>query len=126
MTHPSLPPLVPTALDGARVLDMTDASCAYATKMLRDMGADVVRIEPTGGHAMRRHPPLDPETGESMFDAFMNAGKRSVTLDLDTPQGAELFRRLVATADMVVESHAPGALGLHGGTRLQVHNGRLD
>lgn len=104
------PPLVPTALDGVRVLDLTDATCAYATKMLRDLGADVVRIEPPGGHAMRRHPPLDPATGESMFDAFMNAGKRSVTLDLASAAGQATFARLVATADIVVESHPAGSL----------------
>lgn len=124
MTTPTHRPLVPAALDGVRVLDMTDASCVYATKMLRDLGADVVRIEPTGGHAMRRHPPLDPQSGESLFDAFMNAGKRSVSFDLDTPAGAALFRQLVSRADIVVESHPVGhleRLGLAPAAFLEKH-----
>lgn len=124
MTPPKHSPLAPTALDGVRVLDMTDASCAYATKMLRDLGADVVRIEPSGGHAMRCHPPLDPATGESLFDTFMNAGKRSVTLDVDRPEGTALLRRLVAHADIVVESHPVGYLdrmGLGAAAFLEQH-----
>ncbi|MGV6875648.1 CaiB/BaiF CoA transferase family protein [Pseudochelatococcus sp. B33] len=102
--------LTPGALEGIRVIDMTDTNAVYATKMLCDLGAEVIRIEPTAGDVMRRVPPIDGETGISAFYAYMNTNKRSVTLDIDTPEGAGLFRKLVATADIVVESETPGRL----------------
>src|SRR6185312_11660436 len=108
------PPLTPAALDGIRIVDLTDASCVYATKILCDLGAEVIRVEPPGGDAMRRQPPLDGVTGESLFHAFMNVNKRSVVLDLETAEGRELFRRLVDSADVVVESRPPGALDQQG------------
>ena len=107
-------PLTPHPLDGVHVLDMADRSCVYATKMLADMGADVVRIEPPGGDPIRHVPPLDQETGESLFHAYMNTNKRSVVLDLDTAQGQAAFRRLAAAADIVVESCPPGYLAERG------------
>jgi len=106
--------LTPLALDGVRVLDLADKSCVYATKVLCDLGAEVIRIEPPGGDPMRHQPPLDDRTGESLFHAFMNVNKRSVTLDLDKPDGQALFRKLVASAGIVVESAAPGSLDARG------------
>src|SRR6185437_923594 len=107
-------PSTPRPLDGVRVIDMADRSCVYATKMLADLGADVVRIEPPDGDPMRRVPPLDGETGQSLFHAFMNSNKRSVVLDLETSQGQAIFRRLVAAAGIVVESCPPGHLAARG------------
>jgi benzylsuccinate CoA-transferase BbsE subunit len=103
-------PLTPGALDGIRVLDLTDESCVYATKILCDLGAEVIRIEPRAGDPMRRVSPVDVETGESLFHAFMNVNKLSVTLDLDRTADQATFRKLVAASDIVVESWAPGAL----------------
>lgn len=103
-------PLVAAALNGVRVIDLTDESCVYATKMLADLGAQVIRIEPPGGDALRKLPPFDRHTGESMFHAFMNVNKLSVTLDLESGEGRDLFRRLVGTAAIVVESCPPGVL----------------
>jgi benzylsuccinate CoA-transferase BbsE subunit len=103
-------PLTPGALDGIRVLDLTDQSCVYATKILCDLGAEVIRVEPRAGDPMRCMPPLDAETGESLFHAFMNVNKLSVTLDLDRTTDQASFRKLVAASDIVVESLAPGAL----------------
>jgi benzylsuccinate CoA-transferase BbsE subunit len=111
---PTPSPLVPGALHGMRVLDMTDKSCVYAAKILCDLGAEVIRIEPPGGDPMRTVPPLDEATGASMFYAYMNTNKRSVSLDLQAPRGRELFKRLVASADNVVESAAPGQLSALG------------
>jgi benzylsuccinate CoA-transferase BbsE subunit len=102
--------LAPAALHGIRILDLTDKSCVYATKILCDLGAEVIRIEPPEGDAMRKVPPLDAATGESLFHAFMNVNKRSVVLDLAAAEGQALFRRLVASADMVMESRRPGEL----------------
>lgn len=104
------PSLTPTALAGVRVVDLTDRTCVYATKMLCDLGAEVVRVEPPAGDPMRHVPPLDPRTGDSLFATFMNGNKLSVRIDLDRDVGRALFRRLVASADVVVESRAPGAL----------------
>lgn len=114
MAMTSRTPLTPRPLDGVRVLDMADRSCVYATKMLADMGADVVRIEPPGGDPMRHVKPLDGASGESLFHVFMNTNKRSVMLDLDTPQGQAAFRRLAGAAGIVVESCAPGYLAERG------------
>jgi crotonobetainyl-CoA:carnitine CoA-transferase CaiB-like acyl-CoA transferase len=107
-------PLTPHPLDGVRVLDLADKSCVYASKMLADLGAEVVRIEPPEGDAMRQVPPLDAVTGESLFYAYMNANKRSVMLDLDTPSGQTMFRRLAGSAGIVVESCPPGYLAARG------------
>jgi crotonobetainyl-CoA:carnitine CoA-transferase CaiB-like acyl-CoA transferase len=100
--------LTAAALDGVRIIDLTDKSCVYATKILSDLGAEVIRVEPTGGDPMRHYPPIDQKTGESMFHAFMNVNKSSVTIDLDTPDGQDMFRRLVKSAAIVVESRRPG------------------
>ena len=102
--------LTPGALEGIRIIDLADASCVYGTKVLCDLGAEVIRIEPPDGDPMRHQHPLDEATGESLFHAFMNVNKRSVTLDLERESGRELFRRLVASADVVVESRPAGAL----------------
>lgn len=106
----NLPLLMPRALDGIRVIDMTDTNAVYTTKMLCDLGADVIRIEPPKGDPMRKVDPVDPETGISAFYAYMNTNKRSVTLDLDAKGGVELFAKLVDSADVVVESEQPGRL----------------
>ena len=102
--------LTPRALQGVRILDLTDKSCAYATKILCDLGADVIRIEPPGGDPMRHCPPLDAETGNSLFHMYMNVNKRSVTLDLEQTVGAARFRQLVGSTAVVVESARPGWL----------------
>lgn len=114
MTVATQGPLAPRALEGVRVLDLTDSSCVYATKVLADLGAEVIRIEPPAGDPMRRQHPFDDKTGESLFHAFMNVNKSSVTLDLETPAGRELFGKLVGSAAIVVESFAPGVLDAKG------------
>jgi crotonobetainyl-CoA:carnitine CoA-transferase CaiB-like acyl-CoA transferase len=103
-------PLTPRALEGVRVIDMTDTNSVYATKMLCDLGAEVIRVEPTDGDPMRRVQPFDEATGVSAFYAYMNTNKRVVTLDLERKASADLFRKLVASADVVVESKTPGHL----------------
>jgi crotonobetainyl-CoA:carnitine CoA-transferase CaiB-like acyl-CoA transferase len=103
-----------TALAGVRVIDMADKSCVYATKVLADMGADVIRVEPTSGDPMRTVEPIDPSSGRSLFYAYMNANKRVVALDLDSAAGIEAFRKLVRSASIVVESTEPGRLAAKG------------
>ncbi len=101
-------------LDGIRVLDMTRLLPGpYATQLLADAGADVVKVEDTGaGDYAREMPPLR-ETGDdsvgAIFDA-VNRGKRSVALDLKSREGLAAFRALANDADAVVESFRPGVV----------------
>lgn len=90
---------------------------ALCTRLLAGMGADVVRIEPPGGHPTRRRGPfLDgvPSPARSLYWMQLNAGKRGVTLSLDSADGRALVRRLVGTADFVVESLPVGDLKRRG------------
>ncbi len=101
-----------------RVLDLTHEWCLLSGKILADLGADVTQIEPPGGHPARRMGPfykdaIDPE--RSLFWWSYTANKRSITLDITTPDGQALLKRLAASADFLIESGAPGdlaALGL--------------
>ncbi len=96
-----------TELAGLRVLDMTDEKGIYGTKMLADYGADVVRVEPRGGDPLRgRGPFLDgvPGLDRSLYWAYMNTSKRSVTLDWSTVDGRDILRRLVSSVDVVALS----------------------
>ena len=101
-----------------RVLDLTHEWCLLSGKILADLGADVIQIEPPGGHPARRMGPfykddIDPE--RSLFWWSYAANKRSITLDYATPDGKALLKRLVASTDFLIESGAPGdlaALGL--------------
>ena len=101
-----------------RVLDLSGPEAVFCGKLLADYGADVVRLEPPGGDPSReRGPFVGDERGpdRSLYFLFYNTNKRSITLDLESERGRDLFRRLVAGADVVVESHAPGymdSLGL--------------
>jgi len=90
---------------------MSDGSCVYGAKILADLGADVVRIESPRGDKMRSMPPFDTKSGESMFYCFMNANKRSVSVDIEQESGRALFSALVRSADIIFESTEPGYLG---------------
>jgi alpha-methylacyl-CoA racemase len=94
-------------LSGVRVLDLTRlVPGAFATLMLAEMGADVIKVEdPRGGDPMRHFPPL--LDGRGVYDLLLNRGKRSVALDLREPANAAVLDRLVSRADIVVESFRP-------------------
>lgn len=96
-----------------RVLDLTDQNGWLCGRILGDLGADVVKIEPPGGDPGRNHGPFyhderDPEKSLTWF--AYNANKRGITLDLVSSKGHDLFRRLAQKADFVIESYAPGYL----------------
>src|SRR5579883_2216242 len=100
-------------LDGIRVLDLTAEPGFLAGKLLAEMGADVVKVEPPGGDPARRRPPFwggveDPE--RAILWLALNTSKRSLTLALDHPRGRALFLDLVARADVVLETAPPGTL----------------
>ncbi len=98
-----------SALDGLRVLDFTTTIAGpHCGRMLADLGAEVIKIEAPEGDMMRTRPPL--RGGASTSFGQLNAGKKSIVLDLKSPRGAEAARRLVATADVVVENFRPGVM----------------
>ena len=97
------------ALDGVRVLELGMYGAAPLCCMqLADFGADVIKVEPPHGDFYRQLPPL--EDGESHYFMSVNRNKRSVVLDLKTETGRAALRRLIATADVVVENFRPGVL----------------
>jgi crotonobetainyl-CoA:carnitine CoA-transferase CaiB-like acyl-CoA transferase len=96
-------------LSGYRVLDLADERGALCGRLFADFGAEVIAVEPPDGNPARRVPPLG-RNGESLFWTAYAAGKRSLVLDLTTDGGRADFKRLVATADFLVESYAPGYL----------------
>jgi crotonobetainyl-CoA:carnitine CoA-transferase CaiB-like acyl-CoA transferase len=97
------------ALEGLRVLDFTTTIAGpHCGRLLADLGAEVIKIEAPEGDMMRTRPPL--RDGASTSFGQLNAGKKSVALDLKAPLGAAAARRLVATADVVVENFRPGVM----------------
>lgn len=113
-------------LSSYRVLDLMEGGCMVGGKILADLGADVIKVEPPGGSPSRNIAPFykdipDPE--KSLFWFSYNTNKRSITLDVETADGRELFRRLVKTADIVLESFPAGfldSLGLSYGELCEV------
>ncbi|HMM75164.1 MAG TPA: CoA transferase [Gammaproteobacteria bacterium] len=99
----------PRILDGVRVLDFTAVVAGpYCTRLMADLGADVLKIEPPEGELMRHTPPF--RDGCSALFAQLNAGKRSLALDLKRPAAIELVQRLLAHYDVVVENFSPGVM----------------
>jgi len=97
------------ALERVRVLDFTTTIAGpHCTRLLADLGAEVIKIEAPEGDMMRTRPPL--RNGASTSFGQLNAGKKSIVLDLKTPPAVEAVRRLVATADVVVENFRPGVM----------------
>ena len=120
----------PGLLAPYRVLDLTDGRGLLCGKMLADLGADVVQVEPPGGSPARNVGPFyhdTPGAERSLFWWAYCTNKRGITLDIATDDGAALLRRLVANADFLIESGDPGrmaSLGL-GYPDLQAINPRL-
>lgn len=94
---------------GLRVLDFsTTIAGPHCARMLADMGAEVIKIETTEGETMRTRPPL--RNGCSTAFGQLNVGKKSLVLDLKSPEGGEVVRRLVTAADILVENFRPGVM----------------
>ena len=119
-------------LDDLRVLELAEmVSGPMCGKLFADMGAEVIKLEPPRtGDAARHHPPFPgdvPHPEKSGLFLYLNTGKKSVTLDVRQAAGAEIFRRLIADADILIENQRPGylqALGL-GYDSLHAINPRL-
>ena len=103
----------PGALTGCRVLDLTTPLGHLCGKILGDLGADVIKIEPPAGDSGRFRSPFyydDSGAAHSLFWLAYNTNKRSVTLNLETADGRELLRRMARKADFLLESYPPGYL----------------
>lgn len=98
-----------TALEGIRVLDVTQVMAGpFCAMQLCDMGADVIKVEPPAGDSTRR---MAGASGvESAGFNAVNRGKRGIVLDLTTPRGQEAMRRLIASADILIENYRPGVM----------------
>ena len=116
--------------DGIRILDLGEEPAFLAGKILAELGADVIKVEPPGGDGCGRRGPYlggveDPE--RSLLWLALNTSKRGITLDLARPRGQQLLRDLATRADVVLESFAPDVMrnwGL-GYEALRAHNPRL-
>jgi CoA:oxalate CoA-transferase len=97
------------AFAGLRVLDFTTTIAGpYCTRLLADLGAEVIKIEAPDGDMMRTRPPL--RNGASSYFGQLNAGKKSVVLDLKLPDALAAARRLAVGADILVENYRPGVM----------------
>jgi len=117
-------------LKSFRMLDLADEKGALCGKIFADMGAEVIKVEPPGGCSTRAIPPFVDDTpgpDRSFYAIAYHAGKRSVTLNLESADGRALFRKLVGIADFIVESFPLGhmeQLGL-GYAKLRESHPRL-
>ncbi|HTE85876.1 MAG TPA: CoA transferase [Dehalococcoidia bacterium] len=100
-------------LAGVRVLELAGVEGQYCGKLLGDMGADVIKVEPPAGDGARRLGPFAgdvPDINRSLPFWYHNTSKRGITLNIGQPAGQALFRRLAACADVILESSSPGYL----------------
>lgn len=105
------------ALAGIRAFDLADAKGQYCGKLLADLGADVIKVEPPGGDLTRNIGPFfqDEHLAEkSLFWFRFNTNKRSITLNLEHPEGRKILTRLIARTDIVIETYPPGYLDERG------------
>ncbi|MFO7964031.1 MAG: CoA transferase [Desulfobacterales bacterium] len=111
-------------LEGYRVLDLTDEKGQLCGKILGDMGADVIQIEPPGGDKLRNRGPFykdTPDPEKSLPWLYANLNKRGITLDIETEDGKAILQRLVEHADFIIESFEPGYM-----EKLGLGYGRLE
>ena len=104
----------PGALDGVKVLDLSqDIAGSFCARLLADYGAEVLKLEPPGGAALRRMGPFfqdDPHPEKSLFFLVLNLNKKGATINLETVTGQAIFKELIEHVDVVVESYQPGYL----------------
>ncbi len=116
-------------LSGYRALDLTDCKGWFCGRILADLGVDVIKVEwSDGDQRLNQRPSIGGEKNgeQSLQWLACNLGKRGITLNLETEEGKEIFRRLVKKSDFVLESFPPGTvekLGLGYGTLKQINRG---
>ncbi len=122
-------PSPPAALEGLRVLDLTGLPGQYAGKLLADLGADVIRIEPPAGSPARNRPPFAgdvPGPNTSLAFWYWNTSKRSICLDIATEDGRALLRRLLPRFDVLIHTYSEAevmSLGLSHAELAALHAG---
>ena len=109
--------MVDRALDGLRIIEFTDELGAYAGRLLADLGAEVIKVEPPNGGRLRHLPPFyhgheSPEASIAFW--VLNTSKQSVVIDLDTAEGQDRARRLMLTADAIIEDNPVGWMATRG------------
>ena len=118
-----------SALAPYRALDLTDEKGFLCGRILGDLGADVIKIEPPGGDPARNIGPFyhdEPHPEKSLYWLAYNCNKRGVSLNIETNDGKEIFKKLVKNADFVIESFPPGhmsRLGLGYATLKEINPG---
>lgn len=106
-----------TIYKGIRVLDLSDEKGMYCGKLLAEVGMEVIKIEPPEGDRARSYAPFaggEADRERSIFWLYHNTGKKSVTLDMESEKGRAAFRKLAATADVLIETYAPGKMAVWG------------
>ena len=102
----------PRALEGVRVVDCATTRAELTGRVLADLGADVIKLEPPGGAAARRLPPFEvgreSDPDGSLYWAAVGLGKRSAQLDVFSASGADALRARLREADVFIESFDPG------------------
>ncbi|MFQ6027551.1 MAG: CaiB/BaiF CoA transferase family protein [Dehalococcoidia bacterium] len=101
-------------LSGVKVLDLSeDIAGSFCARLLADYGAEVLKLEPPGGSALRRMGPFfhdDPHPEKSLFFLVLNLNKKGATLNLESNAGQDILKRLVPHVDIIVETYRPGYL----------------
>jgi CoA:oxalate CoA-transferase len=101
--------LVPGPLAGVRVLDFSMyVAGPYCSRLLADMGAEIVKVEPPGGEIMRSAPPF--QGGQSAYFGHLNCGKKSIELDLKQGEAIDAIKRLLPSVDVILENYRPGVM----------------
>src|SRR5437763_12077627 len=110
--HAPRPADAPKAVEGIRVVAFTHVIAGpLATMILADMGAEIIKIEAPGrGDDLRRYPPLHPDLMHGAPFLWTNRNKRSVAIDLKSPEGLQVVREIIANADVVVENFSTGVM----------------
>jgi formyl-CoA transferase len=110
------------ALEGVRVVDMTHVQAGpVCTQLLAYMGADVIKIERPGGGDVTRSQLRDLPDVDSLYFTMLNANKRSLTLNMKSDEGKEVFTKLLERSDVVVENFGPGVMDRLGYTWERIH-----
>lgn len=115
--HTPRPAAAPKALEGVRVIDFSHFLAGpFATMILGDMGADVIKVESPGrGDEFRHYPPVPPETpAQGAPYVWSNRNKRSLALNLKSPEAVEVVRELIAQADVLCENFSTGVMDRFG------------
>jgi crotonobetainyl-CoA:carnitine CoA-transferase CaiB-like acyl-CoA transferase len=98
-------------LNGVRVVDQAEEKGELCGRLLADLGAEVIRVEPTGGSRSRKLPPI--HDGTSLYFTVRNLGEKSVTIDLESAAGRAQLDQLLAASDVWIDSHLPSYLTAH-------------